>query len=60
MIVKNCPAYYEHIGCMSEKTNFTDCERKNDCIIKQIISKHSDVAELLGAEDVTDVTRNSR
>ena len=50
MIIKKCPAYYENLGCMSEKTNFTDCNKKDDCVIKQLIKNFPEISELLGVE----------
>lgn len=39
MIVKNCPAYYSNLGCMSNKMFFRDCENDDTCIIKEIVQR---------------------
>ena len=37
MIVEKCPAYYNNLGCMSNKMFFKECSKDDSCIIKQII-----------------------
>lgn len=39
MIIKNCPSFDSgHNGCASHKTTSADCEKVENCIIKQIVS----------------------
>lgn len=51
MIVKKCPAYYEGLGCMSNKICYTKCENDTDCIIKYILREYPQLKESLEAED---------
>ena len=37
MIVKKCPAYYNNLGCMSNKMFFKSCEEENNCLMKEIV-----------------------
>ena len=38
MVIKKCPAYYENLGCMSNKMFFKNCESEDNCIMKEIIN----------------------
>lgn len=53
MIVKKCPAYYENLGCMSNKMFYTECKKEDNCTMKQLIRKinNEDILKLLEVED---------
>ena len=48
MIIKNCPALTGGKWCISTKTNNTECSKCDDCIIKNIIKKNSNLKEQFG------------
>lgn len=45
MIISNCPACVNGAGCCSPHTNSVECERVEDCVIKQIVI-HCEINEV--------------
>ena len=38
MIISNCPACVNGTGCCSPHTKSVECEKVDDCVIKQIVN----------------------
>ena len=51
MIIKKCPAYYNNLGCMSNKMFYRDCEKEDNCIIKQLIKEYPEIKNTLITEE---------
>lgn len=51
MIIKNCPAYYNNLGCMSNKMFYRDCEKEDNCIMKQLVNEYPEIKNMLIIEE---------